>query len=294
MKSGSWKTWSSRGIFFVFSWVVIFPACRPVPEVAPPVITVQASPFARADPMDSISPSPQPAVKTNAAIHPPRLVSWTASGVSFEGVTYDSRSHRLRVVDQNDGPGSRFLTAAQAARSVGGIAAVNAGFFTPGGEPLGLVMSGGNATGHWNSASSIGSGVWHQTADGGARIVRRESLGAAAARRMPELLQSGPMLVDGGRPVQGLHGGAPRPRTLIAWDGRHRWWIGCAAPCTMPNLAAALAGGHGPGFSVHAALNLDGGRSSELWVGSDAAGGPITRRPPWNRTVRNHLVLVTR
>lgn len=294
MKSGLRKTWRSRGMFFAFVGVAIFPACRPVPEVAHPVVAVQASPQEWADPIDSIPPLPQPAVKPDFAIHAPRLVSWIASGVSFEGVAYDSRSHRLRVVDQKDGPGSRFLTGAQSARSVSGIAAVNGGFFASGGEPLGFVMSGGNAAGQWNSASSIGSGVWHQTQDGGARIVRRESLGAAAARRMPELLQSGPMLVYGGRPVQGLHGGEPRPRTLIVWDGRDRWWIGCAAPCVMPDLATALARGKGPGFSVHTALNLDGGRSSELWVGREVAGGPLTRRPVWNRAVRNHLVLVPR
>jgi hypothetical protein len=222
------------------------------------------------------------------------VVSWNARGVSFEGVTFDARSHRLVVVDQPGGPGSQFSTAAQAARSVGGIAAVNAGFFTPAGEPLGLVVSRGKPAGHWNGGSSLGTGVWHETTAGQARITRREALGASAARRTTELLQSGPMLVESGNPVGGLHGGEPRPRTLIAWDGGHRWWIGCTAPCTMPDLAAALAAGSGPGFPVRTALNLDGGRSSELWAGDAVTGGPRTLRPMWNRAVRNHLVLVRR
>jgi len=222
------------------------------------------------------------------------VVAWSAGGISFEGVAFDSRSHRLVVVDQPNGPGSQFTSAAQAADSVGGIAAVNAGFFGNAGEPVGLVISRGRPTGQWNSASSIGSGVWHEMPNGGARIVRRENLGPTAAKRMPELLQSGPMLVDGGKVVRGLHGGDPRPRTLMAWDGSHRWWIGRTTPCRMPDLASALVETSGTGFPIHMALNLDGGRSSELWVASGHPGGPLTRRPPWNRNVRNHLVLIPR
>ena len=235
-----------------------------------------------------------PDEETGSPILAPRVMSWSARGVSFEGVFFDSRGYRLRVVDQAGGPGSEFTSAAEAAGSVRGIAAVNAGFFTPAGEPVGLVMSGGKVAGHWNSASSLGSGLWHENERGIARIVRRETLGAVNARRMPELLQSGPMLVEGGRVVRGLHGGDPRPRTLIAWDGGHCWWIGRAAPCSMPDLAAALVSGEGAGFSIRHALNLDGGRSSELWVGNRVSGGAVTRRPLLNRQVRNYLVLVDR
>jgi len=272
-------------------------ACRPTSPPSPtlfaaqPIPTASVEQHARPDLLDSSTIAP---AVSKVAVSSPRFVAWSARGVFFEGVVFDARCHRLRVVDQPGGPGSQFASAAMAARSVGGIAAVNAGFFAPDGEPLGLLVSGGNPAGQWNAGSSTGTGVWHENEHGSARIVRREVLGAAAARRMPELLQSGPMLVEGGQPVRGLHGGEPRPRTLIAWDGGHLWWIGCAAPCTMPNLAAAVASGNGTGFQVRVAMNLDGGRSSELWVGDGVKGGPITRRPVWNRVVRNHLVLTSR
>lgn len=229
-------------------------------------------------------------------LRPPVVAAWTLGGITFEGVAYDSRSHRLIVVDQPDGPGTLHGSAADAATAVGGIAAVNAGFFTADGDPLGLVVASGKPAGNWNTASSLGSGVWHESPSGRPSIARRQALGGPAARRMPQLLQSGPMLVDGGKPVAGLHGGEPRPRTLVAWDGGYRWWIGRTGPCTLAGLAAALTrssgAADGPGFQVRSALNLDGGRSSELWVDKNVGGGPLTRRPLWNRGVRNHLVLI--
>jgi len=299
MTARAGKTWHRCQWISALVMAGLLFSCRPLEPTPPPAPASLTAESPEPDVVEGPlrqppADEPRNPVATDTAISPPRFVAWTVNGISFEGVAFDARSHRLVVVDQPNGPGSRFATAAQAANSVGGIAAVNAGFFGPAGEPIGLVVSRGHPTGQWNNASAIGSGVWHQTPDGTARIIRRENLGPTAARRMTELLQSGPMLVDGGQAVPGLHGGDPRPRTLIAWDGRHRWWTGCTNPCTMPNLATALASTSGTGFSVRMALNLDGGRSSELWVGGEVAGGPLTRRPPWNRTVRNHLVLLPR
>lgn len=257
-------------------------AARPIP--------LESAEANQPEPRAVASPEPSSA----APIWAPRVVTWSALGIAFEGVTFDARSHRLRVVDQAGGPGSEFASALQAARSKQGIVAVNAGFFTPEGEPLGLVVSRGRARGHWNSATSLGSGLWYENEREISSIARRETLGYSTARLMPELLQSGPMLVESGRIVKGLHGGQPRPRTFIAWDGENRWWIGCAAPSSLHEMAAALVNSTGAGFQIRDALNLDGGRSSELWVGSSVSGGPLTRRPLFNRKVRNYLVLVSR
>jgi hypothetical protein len=41
-------------------------------------------------------------------------------------------------------------------------------------------------------------------------------------------------------------------------------------------------------------LNLDGGRSSDLWISSAVQGGPLRERPLWNKPVRNFLVLIPR
>jgi hypothetical protein len=108
---------------------------------------------------------------------------------------------------------------------------------------------------------------------------------------MRELLQAGPLLVENGHAVGGLENTKTSARTLILWDGGQRWWIGRTPPCTLANLAAALAASQPAGWSAQHALNLDGGRSADLWVSDAVSGGPLSRRPPWNRPVRNFLVL---
>ena len=263
--------------------MVFIAACSPLRET--PV-----TPVAKAVTEPAV-PQAAPPVK-RVDVGPPRVHRVTRSGVTFEGVSFDDRSHRLRVVDQDGAPGARFADAAAAAALVDGLAAVNGGFFTPEGGPLGLVIANGKRYGAWNSASSLGSGVWHADAAGNAAISRREALGKTRAAAMQELLQAGPMLVADGRAVGGLDATKSSVRTVILWDGGHRWWIGRTSPCTLARCAELLATAPPAGWTVRQALNLDGGRSSELWVSGNVAGGPLKARPPWNRPVRNFLVLV--
>jgi hypothetical protein len=297
----------SKGMRFFISCLVslLALACTPVverpsvdtPPVKPPEAGVEPPVAAQAAVIAPPVPTPPPVGHEPARVGPvavPRLVSGVFSGVSLEGVAFDSRSHRLRVVDQDGLPGARFANAAAAAMRVGGIAAVNGGFFTPEGEPLGLVMAGGQRLGAWNAGSPIGTGVWHEDAAGKSAISRREALGRGRAATMRELMQSGPMLVERGRAVAGLENAKSSARTIILWDGGHRWWIGRSSPCTLARCAEILAASSPAGWPVRHALNLDGGRSSELWVSGAVGGGPLVSRPPWNRPVRNFLVLLPR
>lgn len=270
------------GLLVVIPLTGCFPA-KPVPPVAPAI---------------AVAPVIEP-LKTETSVpaipaNPPRVTTREISGIAFEGVTFDSRSHRLVVVDQADGPGSRFADSESAARSRGGPAAVNAGFFTPEGAPLGLVVSSGKTSGSWNTASSLGSGAWYENRSGSMAITRREKLGRAGATTMRELIQAGPLLVENNRSVGGLEATKSSVRTVILWDGGTRWWMGCSSPCTLAALGQALASSSPAGWPVRDALNLDGGRSSDLWISDAISGGPILRRPPWNRPVRNFLVLVAR
>ena len=168
-------------------------------------------------------------------------------------------------------------------------AAVNAGFFTPEGDPLGLVVAAGKISGSWNTASSLGSGVWYQNRSGKIAIARRGTLNRAEASAMRELIQAGPLLVENNRAVSGLDATKPSVRIAILWDGGTRWWIGRGSPCTLAALGEALAA-----WPIRHALNLDGGRSSDLWISECVSGGPLLRRAPWNRPVRNFLVLVVK
>lgn len=217
----------------------------------------------------------------------------SSSGVTLSMVAFDHRRHHLRVADQPNGPGSRWTSARECAATYGGLAAVNGGFFTPGGKPLGLLVETGTRRGSLNR-SSLGAGVFVSGGDRAA-IVRRE-----AYQRNPgswnayNLLQTGPMLVENSRPVPGLSEKKHRPRSFIAWDGKKHWAIGYSSPCTLRQLAKALAGHSPAGFNIQSAVNLDGGRSSDLWVGGQVPGGGKTHRGLLNKPVRNYLVLVTR
>ena len=255
-----------------------FPA-RPLPAGRLPANL----PVAQAAVIPKISPIASPAVT------PPKVTMREISGITFEGVTFDSREHRLVVADQASGPGSIFADSAAAARAAGGIAAVNAGFFTPEGDPLGLVISAGKISGSWNSASSLGSGVWSESRSGQSAIARRGTLTRAEAITKRELIQAGPLLVENSRAVGGLEATKSSVRILILWDGGTRWWIGRSSPCTLAALGQALTA-----WPIRQALNLDGGRSSDLWISENVSGGPLLRRTSWNRPVRNFLILVAK
>jgi hypothetical protein len=273
---------------FLIAGLVLLAACSPVRESAMPrparapshpraVAAVAANPPAPSRPLD-----------------PARITRVRGASVVFVGVAFDSRGQHLVVADQAGGPGSRFPDAAAAGRSRGGLAAVNAGFFTPAGEPLGRVVAAGKPSGAWNNSSSLGSGVWCEDASGRLSISRRERLGRVGAASARELIQAGPLLVENGHAVAGLDAIKPSVRTLMLWDGGTRWWLGQASVCTLADLAAALTTCQPAGWPVRHALNLDGGRSADLWIADALAGGPVTLRAPWNRPVRNFLILMPR
>jgi hypothetical protein len=228
------------------------------------------------------------------AVSPAKRVTVTTGGIAFDGVAFDSRSHRLAVADQPQGPASKWFDSSDAGSKTGGLAAVNAGFFTPEGAPLGLVVSRSKASGTWNGASSLGSGLWFEEISGRMALARREAIGSVSARKMRELIQAGPMLIDRRKPVNGLDDVKASARTVLLWDGGHRWFMARTTPCTLGDLADALGAASPAGWPVHMALNLDGGRSAELWISGKIPGGPAFTRPLWNKPVRNFLVLHSR
>lgn len=208
------------------------------------------------------------------------------NGIRIEAVVYDSRTHSLLLADQPDGPGSLWTTAKAAGQAHQGLAAINAGFFTAEGEPLGLVITKGTTSGAMNRSSSLGSGFFVQSPDAKPKLIRREQYQGASLA-----LQSGPFLIESGTKVSGLSPKSSTARSFIATDGGYGWIFARTGPCSLDQLAAALRGQSILGIPVHTALNLDGGRSSELWVSGLINGGPAQTRPLWNKPVRNFLIL---
>jgi exopolysaccharide biosynthesis protein len=164
---------------------------------------------------------------------------------------------------------------------------VNGGFFTPQFTPMGLMIADGNPTGTWQSNKLLT----------GAVVVRHSpqllwNSEVRESRNARDLIQAGPRLVDSGRPVASLERSKHVPRTFIATDGSHRWIFGLARHTSLGELAEILATPELlPGFKIHRALNLDGGRSSAIYYRT--ADGREQSAPGWN-TVRNYLGIVPR
>lgn len=253
-------------------------------DLNPVVAESPVKPVVAESPVTVVAPD-QPAV-----IQLPRteVVRQTLNGVDLVLVRFDDRAYEMRVVDQRGGPGSRWATASLAGRGMGALAAINGGFFTPEGDPLGLVVARNKRAGFWNKVSSLCSGVFVVDAEG-PKLVRSRSW--LPQREASELLQTGPFLVEGGVLVEGLESEEDRARSFLLWDGRNGWAMGYTRSATLEALGKALASDRFKGLAVSSALNLDGGRSADLWVSNAVKGGGVTERLWWNRPVRNFLVL---
>jgi hypothetical protein len=107
-------------------------------------------------------------------------------------------------------------------------------------------------------------------------------------------MQAGPFLTEKSAATKGLDAAKTSARSFIAWEGGTMWMMARTAPCSLAQLAKALAGASPAGFPIQTALNLDGGRSSEIFVSDQFAGGGIFNRPIWNNPVRNFLILQKR
>ncbi len=223
-----------------------------------------------------------------AALPLPLFRQLQAENIHYSLVSFDVRHYRLVVMDQKNGPGSQWVDAQVAGRAQHALAVINAGFFTPQGEPLGRLIAAGQARGSDNP-SALGAAVWYDSQQK-SEIVRRHR----APQRASELLQAGPMLIEKGQVVPGLNAERSSARCFIAWDGKNQWCIARTSACSLRQLATSINTGKASGFRIHMAMNLDGGRSAELYVDRAIAGTPILERPLWNTSVRNYLALLPR
>ena len=267
---------------------------KPTTAQAEPIIA-EAKPIAPLAAVDQL-PDQAAVIVTPAApqlIMPLAYHSASSQGITISAVYFDDRKFQLTVADQADGCGSQWLDAKSAALSCDGYAAINGGFFTPEGNPLGILIASGIKRGSFNK-SSLGAGIFISSKNKSA-IVRREHYASSSVTNSVEnLLQAGPMLVEHGKATSGLSDHNERPRSFIAWDGKHHWAIGHIDSSTLAAAAKALSETSLNGFKASTVLNLDGGRSSDLWAGPRVPSGPKTHRTFLNKTVRNYLVITSR
>jgi uncharacterized protein YigE (DUF2233 family) len=270
-------------------------SCSPVPE-APSEPPQPATEPVRADnhPGNTSLPTPDGVLPVATSHHPLRVNTASVAGVKLTFLSFDTRTHTLEVVDQ-PGIGSQYQSAAEAMRARGALAGINGGFFTPEGAPLGVVYHQGKKTGSLNTASSLGSGVLYVDRNATQPVLaRRETFRkwlTDSTFQPMEVLQTGPFLIENGKAIGGLTNKEPRVRSLLLWDGDHHFALAQCEPITLRNLAGALAKQPLSGFRVQTALNLDGGRSSDLSISSKVTGGPLNLRRWWNKPVRNYVVV---
>lgn len=251
------------------------------PKSAPEAGSFQAATPAK--PLPLTGPPAPSSQSPEIARHPLHVQMVSQNGIDLTIVSFDRRDYFLKVVDQKGGPGSLYGDAREAARAVDGIAAINGGFFTPEGAPVGLAITGGERRGSFNSSSSIGSGILD-----GARVTI-----ANRDRYQPssELLQSGPRLVWQGERLVGLSSGNPRPRSFLLWDGGEHFALGFADSASLQGLSQTLQSQPFSGFTINYALNLDGGTSCDLWVSGSVPGGEVRKSSFFRKKARNYLVL---
>ena len=235
-------------------------ACAPAtpptqkPQPVPPVI-FEAKPLPQI-PKSIVAQKPLPkptALPSENPKHPLKAQTFSAQGINFSVVSFDRRDHDLIVNDQPGGPGSEYENAEEAGR--GNLAAINAGFFTPEGEPLGLVVTKGRKRGSLNRASSLGTGFF--MGPKASLISRAQYL--SSQPEPSELLQSGPRLLWSGESLTGLSDKDQRPRSFLLWDGKDHFALGYVSSASLLGLSNALKSQPISGFMIAYALNLDGG-----------------------------------
>jgi uncharacterized protein YigE (DUF2233 family) len=199
---------------------------------------------------------------------------------------FNSNDEVFRVVDQ----GGKDTDLGTACVSTDALAGVNGGFFSPEGQPLGLMIAAGKRIGTPNLGGSLTSGVvWSDGQQNGLARAKNYDL---SKPRATNLLQTGPFLLEKGAVVSGLNETKFARRTFVMTDGGSQWAIAYVPGATLDGLAKALAKpGAFPHFQPETVLNLDGGGSSGFWVRKENDQSfylhEISR-------VRNFLVIVRR
>jgi hypothetical protein len=203
---------------------------------------------------------------------------------------FTSRAFRLEVIDLGAGPEAAYPTLESAFRNGGCVAGVNGGFFHPDWQPAGLVISKGQRINRFETAKLL-SGVIYSD-ERGIHLVRRGRF--QDHPHISALLQTGPYLVENGRPVRGLSASDPRRRTFVATDWRGHWAIGAtSSSLTLAELAETLVSPDAlTPWRVDRAINLDGGSSTGFFFDRGAGPAPVTLQP-WKR-VRNLLGICRR
>jgi uncharacterized protein YigE (DUF2233 family) len=219
------------------------------------------------------------------ATHVRREVSGPAE-VELKLVFFDAGKCDLRVIDQPQRSSGGSL--GDAMRASNAIAGCNAGYFSPDFAPLGLVISNSTRVGSFQKSPLLGGVVLVRK--GRPMLLWRDEF--TEQKGITELVQAGPRLVNGGRPVAGLEATKRRARTFVLTDCAGKWAIGICDRASLRELSDILATpALFPELEVERALNFDGGSSTGLWFRRADGTESYSRE---FATVRNFLAVLPR
>ncbi len=214
------------------------------------------------------------------------LAEHSASGdrASLELAIFSTKSCRLRIIDQ---PNEPRLDLEEAMSRGNFLAAVNGGYFDPDDKPIGLLMVDGTIIAPLQKARLL-SGVLSASA----KKVQISRVAEFSLTQKPDAaVESGPMLVDLGKPVRGLESRRPARRTFAATGAGDKLVLGFCSDVTLADLSNILATVLAPDFKIQRALNLDGGSSSAFWFKrANGTAFSIAEQKP----VRNFVAIVPR
>lgn len=212
--------------------------------------------------------------------------------VSLTLCLFQTGDYTLQVVDQGDEPGARkYANLREAMEQNGCVAGVNGGFFGTDFKALGAVYKDGKRIAPYvnSNRNGLATGVvWSGT--GGIHIVRRQQFREGPG--VKQAIQSGPMLISGGRVVSGLSDSNWRSRSFVLTDWKGNWMIGTSTAVSLAALAKILeSDAVFSSLKIDRAINLDGGRSTGFYLRQD--DGKVTYVREFSR-VRNFLGIVPR
>jgi exopolysaccharide biosynthesis protein len=152
------------------------------------------------------------------------------------------------------------------------VAAINGGYYDENGKATALVIFDGIRSGE--SYQGFG-GMVVINEQGGFELRSLRQQAFDPNENLQQAMQSSPMLIQPGGQLSDLEPDTDRSRrTVIARDaaGRILLIVSDSAVFTLPELAAALKNSD---LELDAALNLDGGRSTGMYVRTDSASVKI-------------------
>lgn len=150
------------------------------------------------------------------------------------------------------------------AKKFRGVAAINANFFDPNDNPLGLVVKNGLTTNRLQNGGNLLTGVFYLTHDNKASIVHRDSL----PEKKPKVaFQSGPRLLASSNRLPLKEPDNPTRRSGVATTANGEIIL-FATRLRYPGASFAQLQDMllDPRINAVDALNFDGGGSSQLYI----------------------------